>query len=198
MDLWHVCKERLLSAGAPLEIQLERESCTSSFFSVCVPNSAKMEAMYSYCEQTSLHGWYYIAKDKKAWKIVWTIVVLASVAVASLFITKASQDFTKSTVVTTIHSTTVPLSEVYFPAVTVCNINQVSAALTFDFLRLTVLFSKSKWRPKTYFGTILIWSKVLFWSRTFKIGPMLDQHCPKFDPVWSKLVQNWSEFGLSF
>jgi Amiloride-sensitive sodium channel len=33
--------------------------------------------------------------------------------------------FLFSTVVTTIHSTTVPLSEVFFPAVTVCNINQV-------------------------------------------------------------------------
>ena len=27
---------------------------------------------------------------------------------------------------------TVPLSEVYFPAVTVCNINQVSTCLTFE------------------------------------------------------------------
>ena len=44
---------------------------------------------------------------------------------ASTFIYKAADDFMNSTVVTTIHSTTVPLSEVYFPAVTVCNINQV-------------------------------------------------------------------------
>ncbi len=36
---------------------------------------------------------------------------------------------TRSTVVTTIHSTTEPLSEVYFPAVTVCNINQVKQSL---------------------------------------------------------------------
>ena len=79
----------------------------------------------TYCEQTSLHGWYYIAKDKKIWKIVWSVIVLASVAVASLFIYEAAEEFTKSTVVTTIQSTTVPLSEVYFPAVTVCNINQV-------------------------------------------------------------------------
>ncbi len=85
-----------------------------------------MEGLKAYCEQTSLHGWYYIAKDKK-FKIVWASIVLASVAVASLFIYKASEEFTKSTVVTTIQSTTVPLSEVYFPAVTVCNINQVSA-----------------------------------------------------------------------
>ena len=79
----------------------------------------------TYCEQTSLHGWYYIASDKKVWKILWSMIVLASIAVASTFIYKAAEEFTKSTVVTTIQSTTIPLSEVYFPAVTVCNINQV-------------------------------------------------------------------------
>ena len=86
-----------------------------------------MEGLKAYCEQTSLHGWYYISVHggKTAWRIVWTAIVLTSVVVASYFIYKAAEDFTKSTVVTTIHSTTEPLSEVYFPAVTVCNINQV-------------------------------------------------------------------------
>ena len=95
----------------------------------CTKNQSgkiSMSGLQTYCEHTSLHGWYYIAKDSKYWKIVWTIIVLASIIVASLFIYKAAEDFTKSTVVTTIQSTTVPLSEVYFPAVTVCNINQVS------------------------------------------------------------------------
>ena len=78
-----------------------------------------------YCEQTSLHGWFYIASDKPFWRYVWLSIVIASIGVASLFIYKAAEDFTRSTVVTTIHSTTEPLSEVYFPAVTICNINQV-------------------------------------------------------------------------
>ncbi len=50
---------------------------------------------------------------------------MMSVGVASLFVYKAAEEFTKATVVTTIHSTTESLSQVYFPAVTVCNINQV-------------------------------------------------------------------------
>ena len=78
-----------------------------------------------YCEQTSLHGWFYIVADRRGWRYIWSVIVLASIGVASLFIYKAAEEFTKSTVVTTIHSTTEPLSEVYFPAVTVCNINQV-------------------------------------------------------------------------
>ena len=99
-----------------------------------------MEGLKSYCEQTSLHGWYYISSHggKTAWRIVWTAIVVTSIAVASYFIYKAAEDFTTSTVVTTIHSTTEPLSEVYFPAVTVCNINQVwqmAKYLTYPFYR---------------------------------------------------------------
>ena len=41
-----------------------------------------------------------------AWRIVWTVIVLAGMAVAFLFIYNAAENFLKSTVVTTIHSTT--------------------------------------------------------------------------------------------
>ncbi|TRY72690.1 hypothetical protein TCAL_05397 [Tigriopus californicus] len=75
---------------------------------------------------TSLHGWFYMTStDRKIWRFLWTMIVLTSIGVASVFVYKATEDFSEATVVTTIHSTTVPLSEVYFPAVTVCNINQV-------------------------------------------------------------------------
>jgi hypothetical protein len=43
-----------------------------------------------YCEQTSLHGWFYIASDKPFWRFVWLSIVLASIGVASLFIYKVS------------------------------------------------------------------------------------------------------------
>ena len=46
--------------------------------------------------------------------------------IASFFIFTAASDFNRSTVVTTIHSTTESLDQVYFPSVTICNINQVS------------------------------------------------------------------------
>jgi virulence-associated protein VagC len=82
-------------------------------------------SLREYCEQTSLHGWCYMTSDRRLWKYAWTLVVLTSIGVASVFVYKASEEFTKATVVTTIHSTTEPLSEVFFPAVTVCNINQV-------------------------------------------------------------------------
>ena len=51
-------------------------------------------------------------------------IVLTSIGVAAVFIYKAAEDFTKATVVTNIKSTSESLANVFFPAVTVCNINQ--------------------------------------------------------------------------
>ena len=53
-------------------------------------------------------------------------IVLTSIGVAAVFIYKAAEDFTKATVVTNIKSTSESLANVFFPAVTVCNINQAS------------------------------------------------------------------------
>ena len=86
-----------------------------------------------------------LAKDGQkslSLRIVWTLTVLASITLCFLFIYNAAENFLKSTVVTTIHSTTVPLSEVYFPAVTVCNINQVSTKLKLYFINLICLLKK--------------------------------------------------------
>ena len=52
-------------------------------------------------------------------------MVMSSVIIAFSFIVIQTSEFTKATVVTTVDTTTAPLSDVYFPAVTICNINQV-------------------------------------------------------------------------
>ena len=46
-------------------------------------------------------------------------------ALAFWLVYKSTQDFLTSTVTSTIDSIDIPLSEVYFPSVTICNINQV-------------------------------------------------------------------------
>ena len=41
---------------------------------VCCCALCKM-TLREYCEQTSLHGWFYIfSADKKFWKMLWTLV----------------------------------------------------------------------------------------------------------------------------
>ena len=97
-----------------------------------------------YCENTSLHGWQYIyVKSSKGWRILWMGMVLSSVIIACCFVFKQTSEFTKATVVTTVDTTTAPLSDVFFPAVTICNINQVKLLLF-----LYILFDTSldiKW-----------------------------------------------------
>ena len=55
-----------------------------------------------------------------------SISVSLVIALAFWLIYKSTQDFLNSTVTSTIDATDIPLSEVYFPSVTLCNINQVS------------------------------------------------------------------------
>ena len=114
--------------------------CDTQFHQLQVSTTSKSRRkslLREYCEQTSLHGWYYISgSTRPAWKLIWMVIVMTSVGVAAVFIYKAAEDFTKSTVVTTIRSTSEPLSNVYFPAVTVCNINQVRTFLLISPLRI--------------------------------------------------------------
>ena len=62
-------------------------------------------------------------------QVLWLMIVLASLAVAAIFLYTAVVDFTSSTVVTTIATTTAPLSEVYFPSLIICSINQIRKSL---------------------------------------------------------------------
>ena len=57
--------------------------------------------------------------------VFWTLIVSAALASAGLFLYRNTIDFMNATVVTTVDTMTVPLSEVFFPSVVVCNINQV-------------------------------------------------------------------------
>ena len=58
----------------------------------------------------------------------WSIVVFTSVVSGGVFILDNTQEFLKSTVQTTLDSV-VPLSQVLFPSVVVCNVNQVRKSL---------------------------------------------------------------------
>ena len=57
--------------------------------------------------------------------IFWSIIVCVAMGCAAIFLYSNTIDFMNATVVTTVDTMTVPLSEVFFPSVVVCNINQV-------------------------------------------------------------------------
>ena len=117
--------------------------------------------LQAFCNQTSLHGWQYITQRPETdgfWAgeatarlsqpsnplmsgfkhIFWSIIVCVAMGCAAIFLYSNTIDFMNATVVTTVDTMTVPLSEVFFPSVVVCNINQVG-------LYVSQLSKKIKW-----------------------------------------------------
>ena len=60
------------------------------------------------------------------------MIVVTSISIAGIFVFVSATEYRKATVVTTIKSTTEPLDKVYFPSVTICNINQVRESFFLD------------------------------------------------------------------
>ena len=85
-----------------------------------------MEHFSSFCEDTTLHGWQYVDKQTftKLQKIFWGVILFLSGVGATLFLYDNIVIFKNATVVTTIDTMTAPLNEVFFPSITVCNLNQ--------------------------------------------------------------------------
>ena len=120
-----------------------------SVFSKCKMKTSKM-SFEEFCESTGLHGWKYIGlvswkvfvfirffklllsvhfQPKSKERYVWLIIVIGALGVAIFFLYMAIADFTSATVVTNIETTTAPLSEVFFPAIILCSINQIRQSL---------------------------------------------------------------------
>ena len=88
-----------------------------------------MEHLTSFCKDTHLHGWQYmsdksITPAQKAQKLFWSLVLFISICVATVLIYNNILVFRNATVVTTIETMNAPLTDVFFPSVSVCNINQ--------------------------------------------------------------------------
>ena len=85
-----------------------------------------MEHFSEFSERTSLHGLQYLgdAKTHPLKKLFWFAVILSSVICAAILIYYNTVVFRSSTVLVSVETMTAPLSEIYFPSVTVCNINQ--------------------------------------------------------------------------
>lgn len=74
----------------------------------------------------------YIFMGSNAWRYIWGMIVVTSISIAGIFVFVSATEYRKATVVTTIKSTTEPLDKVYFPSVTICNINQVRESFFLD------------------------------------------------------------------
>nr|XP_040563668.1 uncharacterized protein LOC121113868 [Lepeophtheirus salmonis] len=84
-----------------------------------------------FCQVTSLHGWKFLSakQSSKPLRFGWILVVLASLAVTIFFLMYSILNFWGSTVQTTQDTSRGSLRNVYFPSVTLCNINQGRSSL---------------------------------------------------------------------
>ena len=59
-------------------------------------------------------------------KVIWLLVLLTFYSLAYFSTHEAIRQYMQSTTVTSMNSTTASLRDIYFPAISLCNVNQVS------------------------------------------------------------------------
>ena len=97
------------------------------FVVVCVSSIwDRMETFNSFCRHTTLHGWQYMAEQSftRLQKLFWGFIICVSFACATVLIYNNLLIFKNATVVTTVDTMTAPLDDIFFPSITVCNLNQ--------------------------------------------------------------------------
>ncbi len=104
------------------------------------PRSSSASPFKQFCSQTTLHGWQYLVNPRLPTfrRVLWTVTIFSSLVVAMYFIQWFVHGFMDDKVSTTIATTTAPLAEVHFPAVTICNNNQASILIEVVSRRLTM------------------------------------------------------------
>ena len=85
-----------------------------------------MEHFNSFCNNTNLHGWQYMAEQRftKLQKAFWGAILFLSTCCAIILIYNNVVIFQNATVVTTVDTMTAPLDDIFFPSISVCNLNQ--------------------------------------------------------------------------
>ncbi len=80
----------------------------------------------SFGSLTDLHGWqYFNGHSGLAHRCAWGLVIFSSAVAACVILTYAFLEYFKDAVETTYDPSLGTASELYFPTVTLCNVNQI-------------------------------------------------------------------------
>ena len=77
----------------------------------------------AFFHETSLHGWKYVQTSSAYARYAWLALLILAMTTASIFVFKAIEDFLSHTVSTNMDSLSTSYDNLYFPAITVCNMN---------------------------------------------------------------------------
>ena len=84
--------------------------------------SAFWQHMNWYFRETTVHGFRYVAEGENAVeKLFWVVIIIAGFLISGYFILSSFRDWANVPIETTIDSLTMPIEELYQPAITVCN-----------------------------------------------------------------------------
>ncbi len=90
-----------------------------------------------YCQWTSLHGFNFLVYPGQTWSqiIFWIAIVVTSLAGASFLVFNNVADFAASTVTYDLVTQTHPLSDVIFPSLAICNMNQLRSSFIWSLIK---------------------------------------------------------------
>ena len=90
------------------------------------------ETFFTFCNRTSLHGWQFFStynnkssQHNYCRNLYWFFVMVVSLTFGIGAMMFHVYEYNNATPITSLDNVTIPLSEIYFPSVSVCNINQV-------------------------------------------------------------------------
>ena len=82
-----------------------------------------MGLLDSFCGDTSLHGYQYIGRRER--RPLWAGIVISSIILAVYFLGYNISEYMSSFTTTSLQTTTSSLDNIFYPSVTVCNMNQI-------------------------------------------------------------------------
>ncbi|XP_043206837.1 pickpocket protein 28-like [Amphibalanus amphitrite] len=84
------------------------------------------EQAEKYCEETTIHGVKYLARERSAKRWYWGVIVLGTFCSASFLIYGVVDNYFRSPTLVSIETTDYPVHRIPFPALTICNLNKIS------------------------------------------------------------------------
>ncbi len=92
--------------------------------------NSRFERFKEFCSKTTLHGWAYLSEHPlNSWQgVFWLAVIIPIYALAVLLVVTNTEQFLNADIKTSSGTKTSYLGEVFFPSLTVCNINQMESS----------------------------------------------------------------------
>ncbi|CAG7826654.1 unnamed protein product [Allacma fusca] len=103
-----------------LDAQLDYVAKASENYPSCV------KQFHNYCQVTTMHGIRYVAEEKRhvSEKIFWSCWCVFGISAAIYMMSKIYTRWESSPVITSVSNTNFPVTNINFPAVTICTVNK--------------------------------------------------------------------------